>query len=669
MRDENTTVTRPDTLPVLEVDGCARFGAGAETCRWKCGSQCAHPAPNNSSNESFENVLRRFVSRRALLRGAAAAGVALVAAPKLGLDGSTPVAAQPASSLSFTPITLANEDRIVVPQGYTSKALLRWGDPLFADAPAFNPMMQTAEAQMRQFGYNNDFIGFFPIAGATDRALLAVNHEYTNPELMFPGYDAMSPTRAQADIELAAHGMSIVEIRKMNGEWEPVVGSPYNRRITGTTEMLLVGPAAGASALRTSEDSTGTIVHGMLNNCSAGMTPWGTVLTCEENFNQYFGNRNGLPDDDPRKAVHGRYGLTNAASERKWERFYPRFDIAKEPNEPYRFGWTVEIDPFDPMSIPRKHTALGRVKHEATGFLVGTDGRVGVYMGDDERFDYVYKFVTEGRVNAEDRVANRTLLDSGTLYAAKFNDDGSGEWIALVAGQGGLTADKGFATQADVLIKTRLAGDAAGATKMDRPEDIEVSPVTKKIYIALTNNTNRMDSQIDKANPRANNRYGHIIELIEANNDPTGTRFAWEIFMLCGPKDDDSRYFAGFAKTDISPISSPDNLIFDRAGNLWIFTDGQPGTVRVNDSVYVVPVEGPERGNLRPFLSGVVGSETASGILSTDNEALFVSIQHPGEGMGSTFETPMSSFPDGGIPRPSVVVAWKTSDGAKTIGS
>jgi uncharacterized protein len=497
---------------------------------------------------------------------------------------------------------------------------------------------------------------------------LVVNHEYTNPELMFPNWNDAAPSRQEAEVEWAAHGLSVVELEKVFGEWNYVLGSPYNRRITATTPMLVTGPAAGHPSLRTSVDPSGQWVMGTLNNCSAGITPWGTVLTCEENFNQYFANNGRLPDSDPHKAVHQRYGLPSGASERKWERVDRRFDIAQEGNEPFRFGWTVEIDPFDPNSMPRKRTALGRLKHEATGFLVGPDGRVGVYMGDDERFDYVYKFVTAGRYDAGNRADNRNLLDDGTLYVAKYNDDGTGEWIPMIFGQGQLTTANGWESQADVLIRTRLAADALGATKMDRPEDIEVSPVTKKIYAAMTNNTNRTDVQVDKVNPRARNRDGHIIEMAESGNDPTSTRFTWSIFMLCGEPSDAGTYYAGFDKSQVSAISSPDNLIFDQAGNLWIFTDGQPGTIRRNDTVFVVPTEGQDRGHLRPFCSGVLGAETASGILSADNETLFVSIQHPGE--GGTLDRPVSRFPDGtNVARPSVVAVWKTAGGEKRIGS
>jgi secreted PhoX family phosphatase len=447
-----------------------------------------------------------------------------------------------------------------------------------------------------------------------------------------------------------------------------VLGSSYNRRITATTPIQITGPAAGHPWLQTAADRGGQHVLGTLNNCSAGITPWGTVLTCEENFNQYFANADMLPDSDPRKATHRRYGLPAGASERKWERFDPRFDLAQEPNEPFRFGWTLEVDPYDPTAIPRKRTALGRFKHEAASFLVGSDGRVGIYMGDDERFDYVYKFVTAGRYDPNNRAANRDLLDAGVLYVARFNDDGTGEWLPLVFGQGPLTAANGWQSQADVLIRTRLAADALGATKMDRPEDIEVSPVTKKIYAAMTNNSNRTETQVNKANPRPANRHGHIIEMAEQDDDPAATRFTWSIFMLCGDPADESTYFAGFDKSQVTPISSPDNLIFDAAGNLWIFTDGQPSTIRRNDAVFAVPTEGADRGHLRPFCSGVPGAETASGCFSADGETLFVSIQHPGE--GGSLEQPISRWPDGSnVPRPSVVALWKTAPGEKRIGS
>ncbi|MGE0542503.1 MAG: PhoX family phosphatase [Dehalococcoidia bacterium] len=665
----NDPASNSNVIPLYHADGCARYGAGAQTCRWKCGNQCAHPAPNQTPSDTFENVMRRFVSRRSLIRGAAAAGVTLAVAAPLGESTAATQSAE--GALTFQEIALGTKDFIVVPPGYASDVLIRWGDPLFDDSPPFDPGNPSAAAAARQFGYNNDWIGFFPLPGGNaDQALLAVNHEYTNPEIMFPGYDSDGPTKAQVDHELAAHGLTVVEIERAGGAWSYVVGAPLNRRVTGETEIQITGPAAGHAWLQTSDDPSGTRVRGMLNNCSGGQTPWGTILTAEENFNQYFANNDRLDDGDPRKATHKRYGLTAADSERKWETFYRRFDLAQEPNEPFRFGWMVEIDPTDPTSTPKKRTALGRFKHEGATFITGTDGRVGVYMGDDERFDYMYKFVTAGAISASNRAANADLLDRGTLYAAKFNDDGTGEWIPLVQGQGTLTEANGFLSQADVLIRAREAGDAAGATKMDRPEDIEFNPVNKKLYAAMTNNTNRTAAQVDKANPRARNTFGHIIELRENGDNPTATRFTWSIFMLCGrPQTDADIYFAGYPTRDLAPISSPDNLVVDRAGNLWILTDGQPGTINVNDTVYAVPTEGPERGRLKPFLSGVLGAETASGILSADNETLFVSIQHPGE--GGTLDEPVSTWPDGtNMPRPSVVMAWKAAaSGERRIGS
>ncbi|MGH9935477.1 MAG: PhoX family protein, partial [Blastocatellia bacterium] len=355
------------------------------------------------------------------------------------------------------------------------------------------------------------------------------------------------------------------------------------------------------------------------------------------------------------------------ASERRWENYYTRFDVSKEPNEPFRFGYAVEIDPFNPNTPPKKRTALGRLKHEAATFVVAPDQRVVCYTGDDERFDYMYKLVTEGKFNPVAGAANGDLLDKGTLYVAKFNDDGTGVWLPLVAGQGALATW----TQAEICINTRLAADAIGPTRMDRPEDIETNPVNGKVYCVFTNNTQRGTTgrpATDKANPRANNRHGHIIELTEKNDDPASTEFTWEIFMLCGDPRvaADGAFFAGFDPSRVSPISSPDNITFDRQGNLWIATDGQIGTFRMNDGVYVVPTAGPDRGFLRQLLSGVPGGEVASLALGANDKYLFVSIQHPAE--GSTLANPTSSFPDGTAPRPAIVVV-ENAGGSRLMGA
>jgi secreted PhoX family phosphatase len=355
--------------------------------------------------------------------------------------------------------------------------------------------------------------------------------------------------------------------------------------------------------------------------------------------------------------------MPTAASERLWETHYDRFDISKEPNEAFRFGWVVEIDPYDPTWVPVKRTALGRIKHEAANTVVASSGKVVVYTGDDERFDYIYKYVSDGLVNTRDRLANRTLLDQGTLYVAKLNDDGTGQWLPVVFGQGPLTKENGWRNQADVLIRLRQAGDALGATKMDRPEDIEVNPVSGKVYVALTNNTLRGTegrATIDKANPRAANAHGHIVEIAEDGGNHSRLTFTWDVFLLAGPAGDETRYFAGYPKEQSSAISCPDNVAFDSRGNLWIATDGQPAAIKVNDSIHAVATEGPERGLSKQFLSAVAGSEVASLFMMADDSALFVSIQHPGE--GGSLAAPTSAWPDG-LARPGVVVVTRNGGG------
>lgn len=623
----------------------------------------------NGRGETFGDIMSRRISRRAFLQGTAAASAVAVAAAVVPEAAHAAPVARP--NLSFEAIQPQpnTDDKIVVPATYTHAVLLRWGDPITADAPDFDAANQTAAAQEKQFGYNCDFVGFLPLpVGSTtaNKGLLAVNHEYTNTDLMFRDYDPNNVTKDQVDVELAAHGLSVVEVeRDTSNQWMYNRGSEFNRRYTATSPMTISGPAVDHEWLKTSADATGKDIRGTLNNCAGGKTPWGTVVTAEENFHQYFANVGQMDASDERKALHERYGLPEEASSRKWENFYDRFDASKEPNEPFRFGWAVEYDPYDPQMMPVKRTSIGRYRHEAQTFIVAPDGKVAVYSGDDARFEYVYKFVTEGTYNASDRAANMSLLDTGTLYVAKFNDDGSGEWMPLVFGEGPLTEANGFTSQADVLLKTRLAGDALGATKMDRPEDIEPNPVNKKVYIVLTNNTRRGtegNEGTDAANPRDENKFGHIIELTETNDDHTATTFNWEILLLCGDPSDESTFFAGFPKEQVSPISNPDNVTFDNAGNLWIATDGQPGTLEFNDALFAVPVEGEQRGFVQQFFSSVAGSEVCGPEFNPDNTALFLAIQHPGD--GGTWDEPLSTWPDGNTPpRPSVVVVQANNNG------
>ncbi len=626
---------------------------------------------------SFAQILERRLSRRSLIVGAAGGAAALTLHNVVqGLPiGQQPRVEAQTARLAFASIRLSSLDRVLVPDGYRAAPLISWGDPLVAGLPPFDAANLTAEDQRQRFGYNADGIFYYGLpAGSPSntRGLLAVNNEYTNPELMFAEFDPTAMTRQQVDLEMAAHGLSVVEItRDGNGAWTYNLESPLNRRITAETPIMLTGPVAGHPWLRTSADDTGAWVVGMVNNCGQGKTPWATILTCEENFHGYFGNLAGLPESDPRRAIHQRYGIPTGASDRRWEQQYDRFNVAVEPNEPFRFGWVVEIDPYDPTFVPRKRTALGRVRHEAATTKLTADNRVAVYTGDDERFEYVYKFVSSGRFNPNDRAANLDLLDDGTLYAARFADDGTGEWLPLTFGHGPLTPANGFESQADVLIQTRRAAQLLGSTPMDRPEDIEPNPINGKVYVVMTYNERRTAEQVGAANPRAANLHGHIIELSETDADAAATTFAWEIFLLCGDASRDSSvYSAGFDTSSLSPISAPDNIAFDSAGNLWIATDGQirAESFGMNDAIFVVPTEGPERGYLRQFLSGVPGGEVSSLALTPNDSTLFACIQHPGE--GGTYHDSPSLFPDGHTPpRPGVVAVTRIGPGPDVIGS
>jgi secreted PhoX family phosphatase len=635
---------------------------------------------NPSGNPTIGQVVEARLSRRAAMMGVAGAGAAATLVDQL-LNGAA-AAAQPngPSSLTFTEIAHQMSERDAVAPGYEVQVVIRWGDPLLPGAPAFDPRNVTAEAQAKQFGYNNDYLDFFPLPqGSTsaEHGLLAVNHEYTNTNLMFAGIGSGREARgrttaAQVAAEIQAHGMSVVEVRKTNNRWAYVQDSRYNRRLSMTEPMRISGPAAGHEKLRTSADPTGTRVLGTLNNCAGGNTPWGTVLTGEENFNQYFG---GDRAKTPHKDSFDRYSVAGSATSYNWHTHVERFNIEKEPNEPFRFGWVVEFDPYDPQSVPVKRTALGRFKHEGCTHAIDKSGRVVFYSGDDERFDYVYKFVTRDPWNPNDRAANRDLLDEGTLYVAKFNDNGTMNWLPLVFGQGPLTAANGFASQADVLIDARRAADLLGATKMDRPEDVETNPVNGRVYVMLTNNSSRRAEQVDRVNPRANNAHGHVVEIIPPGAgsrevDHAATEARWEIFLLAGKPgvDPGARYHR--ATSDHGWLSSPDNCAFDSKGRIWIATDGGPANAGVADGIYAADTSGYGRALTRLFYQAPTGAEVCGPLMLKDDRTLFLAIQHPGEDPGSTFENPSTRWPDfenGTPPRPSVIAIVRQDGGV--IGS
>jgi uncharacterized protein len=642
---------------------------------------------------------QRVTRRRVLATGATLAPLAVAGGGLLQACTSMPTA----NRLGFKAIEGSKADAVVLPPGYRYDIIARWGESLWSSVPDLDAARLAdgvllepgaAERQQRQFGTNCDAIHFFPLDARGDRGILCVNNEYTQDELMFPRHTARSHAVA---VSKAAQGVSVVEIARVRGRWQMVKDSRFNRRITAETPTDLGGPARGAALLRTQVDPDGVRAFGTFANCAGGETPWGTYLTAEENIQDYFGNLDQLKarsDVDPHIVEsHRRWRMWKARSLYRWEAVDARFDLPRTPTEPFRFGWIVEIDPRDPTRAPVKRTALGRFAHEGASPFIAHDGRVAVYLGDDDKFEHIYKFVSDARFDAKNPAANRDLLDRGTLYVARLDASGRGEWLPLLFDpQGPLNAAAGFRDQAEVLIKARAAASVLGATPMDRTEDIEANPVTGRIYVACTRNEQRtaaaghlmyagreVECGADRANPRGANPFGHIIEIREDGDDHTAREFSWEVFLLGGDPAggslvtdltqvrQKSTYYAGYANADeLSPIGSPDNIGFDRGGNLWIVTDG-PQPRNTNDGCYACPTKGPQRGRLQQFMSGPVGAEICGCQFSPDCEALFLGIQHPGEG-GSVTE-PRSRWPDGPgtQPRPSVIAI--TREGGGTVGS
>ncbi|RWF63408.1 PhoX family phosphatase [Mesorhizobium sp. M4B.F.Ca.ET.190.01.1.1] len=642
------------------------------------------PAVNPTDNRTMGEIIAARFSRRGFLKGSLAVSAIAATVSPLALVAADDARASEASAFTFDELEAGIDDKHHVAPGYDADVLLRWGDPLFADSPEFDPAKQSAGAQAKQFGYNNDYVGYIPIDGSAEHGLLVVNHEYTNPHLMFPGIvkivdkdgkkeaEVAPLSKEQVDVEMAAHGGSIVEIRKDGGKWQVVRDGKLNRRITSNTEMQIAGPAAGHDRLKTNADPSGTKVIGTFNNCAGGVTPWGTYVMAEENIHGYFSGE--LPEGHKEAANYKRLGIPEGAYE--WGAHYDRFNLAKEPNEANRFGWIVEVDVNDPASVPRKRTAMGRFKHEGAESIVAKDGRVVFYLGDDERFDYAYKFVTTGKFNANDLAANKDLLDDGTLHVAKFGEDGTVEWMPIVFGQGPLTAENGFASQADVLIETRRAADLLGATKMDRPEDIQPNGANGKVYVMLTNNSKRKAEQVDAANPRASNAFGHIIEISEDGGDFAAAKGKWEVLLKCGdPSVAEVGATFSTATTANGWFGMPDNCAVDSAGRLWVATDGQgPKATGRTDGLWAVDTEGAARATSKLFFRVPIGAEMCGPLFAPDDQTAFVAVQHPGDGgedweafgRPSYYEDLSTRWPDfkPDMPtRPSVVAITKKGGG------
>jgi secreted PhoX family phosphatase len=607
--------------------------------------------PQNATG--FERLAKTLISRRGFVGNSVAFGAAAFI-----LSGVRAGNGHAANRLNFEPIAASKQDMVRVPKGYSWHVVAKWGEPLWSSGTAFDQKTRgTGDSQARAFGDNNDGMALFSQDG---RNILAVNNEYPNRRIIFGNRRSARPENTD-DVRkgMSAVGVSVCEIAKEGGRWSIVKNSPFNRRITADTPMEITGPARGHALLQTADDPNGMRSKGTWANCGNGRTPWGTYLTCEENFDGFFSKGGGAYAPGLAQA---RYGVGQKDWGYGWATTDDRFDLSKHPNEPNRTGYVVEIDPTKSSSVPRKRTALGRFKHENAEVVVTDRGRVVIYMGDDERGEFLYKFVSDGTyVDGGD---NSDLLDSGGLFAARFDDDFRGEWLALTP------ATTGMKSQAEICIHTRMAASAIGATTMDRPEWVAANPNTADVYCALTNNKNRGRKPnsggdampVGGPNSRAKNQYGQIVRWTPNDADHESRHFTWDLFVLAGNPTVHSGAYAGSKNINAGNMfNSPDGLSFDSTGLLWIRTDGNykdKGDFAGMGNNQML-VGNPETGEIRRFLVGPNGCEVTGLTWSADRRTLFVGIQHPGE-RGSA-----SHFPDGGdtVPRSCVIAVTKHDGG------
>lgn len=601
---------------------------------------------NRSANPSIHEV--SDPARRQWLRLSTGAAAAAIYGPLLGACASRP------PRLGFVGVPPSTADSVVVPAGYVAQVIAPWGEPVGVPGamPAWKPdASNSAAEQALQLGMHHDGMHYFALDGAR-RGLLVMNHEYVDEGLLFAdgmaGWNAQKVAKAQA-----AHGISVLEVERFDGGWRLLRPSRFARRLTADSPFAVGGPAAGHALMRTAADPGGIRVRGTLNNCAAGMTPWGTYLSGEENWAGYFDGGSTITEDQRR------WGL-RASGWSRWAEHDPRFDALQHPNEFHRFGWIVELDPMDPTSTPVKRTALGRAAHEGAWVAVTKDGRAVVYSGEDAAFEYIYKFVSRDRIapggaGRSQAQANAALLDHGTLHVARLDGDGTGRWLPLVHGQGPLTAANGFADAGELVIKTRQAADLLGATRMDRPEWLAIDPRSRTVYCTLTNNSARGAPGrpgVDAANPRANNSMGQIIRWTETD-DFDATSFRWNHLLLAGDPANARPEARGTIRGDF--FGSPDGLAFDPRGLLWIQTD--VGTSKIGQGEYARIGHNQmlacdlASGELRRFLTGPAGCEITGAAFTPDATTLFVNVQHPGEAPRARNDpadpTRYSRWPDG----------------------
>ncbi|MEM8655521.1 MAG: PhoX family phosphatase [Pseudomonadota bacterium] len=606
------------------------------------------------TTQDFDHVVERAISRRGFLGGVVAFGSGAAVMGTGLLKGTTAMAGQ-SSRFAFDQLPIQTDATVHVPDGYTWDVLVRWGDPLFSDAPAFDPADGVPVAGSdRVFAENTDGMHLFTVGNTQ---LLAVNNEYANRKTNLPNNEDGVPASAD-DVLIFQNlqGVTIMEVAEGDDGWGVVVDSPYNRRITHNSPMALDGPAAGHDLLKTEADPTGTASLGTMNNCGSGPTPWGTYLTCEENFNGYFGATGDMPTDEATAAGFERYGVGPDGWGYDYHKWDARFDVSQNPNEPHRVGYVVEIDPANPDSTPVKHTALGRFKHENAACALAPDGRVAVYMGDDERGEFMYKWLSRDvYVPGGD---TSTLLSEGQLYAAKFNDDMTGEWVALTPDATGMDA-------AHIAIFTRMAASAVGATTMDRPEWVAVNPTAVEAYCCLTNNKNRGvkpnaggdDTSANGPNPRDANNFGQIVRWRPHGDNHAANTFDWDLYVMAGnPKTQEGPYKGSSNVNEGNLFNSPDGMVIDSTGLIWIQTDGDDSNEGDFEGMgnNQMLAGDPVTGEIRRFLTGPNGSEVTGLTWSADKRTMFVGIQHPG-----------APFPDGegSLPRSAIVVV-KRDDNA-----